>query len=63
MIFLLQAIVENDYAARGIDIETNEVFVSDGSKCDVSNIQEIFSNDSDYRGYRIPFIRFMLIAM
>ncbi|WP_314002464.1 LL-diaminopimelate aminotransferase [uncultured Paenibacillus sp.] len=44
--FLLQAIVEHDYKARGIDIATNEVFVSDGSKCDVGNIQEIFSQDA-----------------
>jgi LL-diaminopimelate aminotransferase len=44
--FLLQAIVDNDYKSRGIDLATNEVFVSDGSKCDVGNIQEIFSLDS-----------------
>src|SRR5690606_25914506 len=44
--FLLQAIVNHDYKARGIDIAVNEVFVSDGSKCDVGNIQEIFSQDS-----------------
>lgn len=44
--FLLNAIIENDYKARGIDLAANEVFVSDGSKCDVGNIQEIFSLDS-----------------
>ncbi|WP_274651823.1 LL-diaminopimelate aminotransferase [Paenibacillus humicola] len=44
--FLIQAIIDNDYKARGIDIQTNEVFVSDGSKCDVGNIQEIFSQDA-----------------
>ncbi|MBW7473627.1 LL-diaminopimelate aminotransferase [Paenibacillus oenotherae] len=44
--FLVQAIIENDYKARGIDIASNEVFVSDGSKCDVGNIQEIFSQDA-----------------
>ncbi|MFC5651655.1 LL-diaminopimelate aminotransferase [Paenibacillus solisilvae] len=44
--FLIQAIIENDYKARGIEIGTNEVFVSDGSKCDVGNIQEIFSQDA-----------------
>ncbi|QYR20067.1 LL-diaminopimelate aminotransferase [Paenibacillus sp. sptzw28] len=44
--FLIQAIIENDYKARGIDIAVNEVFVSDGSKCDVGNIQEIFSQDA-----------------
>lgn len=44
--FLIKAIIEHDYAARGIAIQENEVFVSDGSKCDVGNIQEIFSTDS-----------------
>ncbi|MCR2803677.1 LL-diaminopimelate aminotransferase [Paenibacillus soyae] len=44
--FLIQAIIENDYKALGIDIASNEVFVSDGSKCDVGNIQEIFSQDA-----------------
>ncbi|MDQ6418946.1 LL-diaminopimelate aminotransferase [Paenibacillus sp. LHD-117] len=44
--FLINAIIENDYKARGIDIAANEVFVSDGSKCDVGNIQEIFSENS-----------------
>ena len=40
--FLRQAIVDNDYKARGINIAADEVFVSDGAKCDVGNIQEIF---------------------
>ncbi len=40
--FLIDAIVENDYKARGVDIEANEIFISDGSKCDIGNIQEIF---------------------
>lgn len=44
--FLINAIIENDYKALGIDIAASEVFVSDGSKCDVGNIQEIFSQDS-----------------
>ncbi len=44
--FLVKAIIENDYKSRGIDLALNEVFVSDGSKCDVGNIQEIFSNDA-----------------
>ncbi len=38
--FLREAIVANDYA--GIDIAADEVFVSDGSKCDTGNIIEIF---------------------
>jgi LL-diaminopimelate aminotransferase len=44
--FLLQAIIDNDYKSRGIELAPNEVFVSDGSKCDVGNIQEIFSQDA-----------------
>lgn len=44
--FLIEQIIKNDYAAHGIQLNNNEVFVSDGSKCDVGNIQEIFSLDS-----------------
>ncbi len=44
--FLVNAIIEHDYKARGIELASNEVFVSDGSKCDVGNIQEIFSQDA-----------------
>lgn len=40
--FLIQKIIEHDYAARGVTIAEDEVFVSDGSKSDVGNIQEIF---------------------
>lgn len=43
--FLRQAIVSRDYASRGIDICEDEIFVSDGAKCDVGNIQELFSKD------------------
>ena len=32
--FLRKAIVENDYKSRGVNIELDEVFVSDGAKCD-----------------------------
>jgi LL-diaminopimelate aminotransferase len=41
--FLVEAIRENDYKARGVDIAADEIFVSDGSKCDSGNIQEIFA--------------------
>lgn len=41
--FLIEAIRTHDYAARGVDIGADEIFVSDGSKCDSGNIQEIFS--------------------
>lgn len=40
--FLRSAIAEHDYRARGCDIAADEIFVSDGAKCDVGNIQEIF---------------------
>jgi LL-diaminopimelate aminotransferase len=40
--FLVDAIVEHDYRARGVEIAPDEVFVSDGSKQDSGNIQEIF---------------------
>ncbi len=43
--FLLDAIREHDYRARGIEIAGDEIFVSDGSKCDSGNIQEIFAAD------------------
>ncbi len=44
--FLVNAIREKDYAARGVQLEYDEVFVSDGAKCDVGNLQEIFSLDA-----------------
>ena len=44
--FLRQAIVDNDYKARGAHVELDEVFVSDGSKCDTGNILEIFGSDN-----------------
>ncbi|HWL16398.1 MAG TPA: LL-diaminopimelate aminotransferase [Opitutus sp.] len=43
--FLREAVVANEFAPRGCQIEADEVFVSDGSKCDCGNIQEIFSHD------------------
>ena len=44
--FLRNAVSENDYKARGCDIEPDEIFISDGAKCDSGNIQEIFSADN-----------------
>ena len=44
--FLRNAIAENDYKARGCNINADEIFVSDGAKCDSGNIQEIFAKDS-----------------
>ena len=43
--FLREAIAKNDYQARGCDIKPSEIFVSDGSKCDCANIQELFAQE------------------
>ena len=43
--FLRDAIAQHDYTARGCPIEADEIFVSDGAKCDCGNIQEIFGTD------------------
>jgi len=44
--FLREAIRENDFNARGVEIDVDEIFVSDGAKCDTANIQEIFGPDN-----------------
>ncbi len=41
--FLRNAIAENDYRSRGVEVTPDEIFVSDGSKCDTGNFQELFS--------------------
>lgn len=46
--FLREAIVENDYRARGIDMDADEIFVSDGAKSDTGNIGDILA-----RGNRV----------
>jgi len=43
--FLREAIAQHDYADRGCAVAPDEIFVSDGAKCDCGNIQEIFSTD------------------
>ena len=43
--FLREKIAENDFKAIGADIAADEVFVSDGAKCDTGNFQELFSTD------------------
>jgi len=43
--FLREAIAAGDYAARGCAIAADEIFVSDGAKCDCGNIQEIFATE------------------
>ena len=40
--FLRNAVAENDFKARGVDIKADEVFISDGSKCDCGNLLDIF---------------------
>ena len=44
--FFRSAMADHDYKARGCDISADEIFISDGAKCDSGNIQEIFSQDS-----------------
>ncbi len=44
--FLRKAIVENDYKTRGVDLDEDEVFVSDGAKCDCGNIVDIFAQNN-----------------
>lgn len=43
--FLRKVIADNDFKARGCSIEADEIFVSDGAKCDTGNIQELFAGD------------------
>ncbi|MBQ9334902.1 MAG: LL-diaminopimelate aminotransferase [Lachnospiraceae bacterium] len=44
--FLRNVISEKDFKSRGCDISPDEIFVSDGAKCDCGNIQEIFDTDN-----------------
>ncbi len=44
--FLRETIAQCDYAARGCQVGADEIFISDGAKCDSANIQEIFSLDN-----------------
>lgn len=44
--FLIEEIIKNDYAPRGIQLDNEEVFVSEGAKPDTGNIQEIFGLDN-----------------
>lgn len=43
--FLREKIAAHDFQVRGADVHAEEVFVSDGAKCDTGNIQEIFATD------------------
>ncbi|MHB0945937.1 MAG: LL-diaminopimelate aminotransferase [Sedimentisphaerales bacterium] len=44
--FLTDAIIAKDFASRGVSLATDEIFVSDGSKCDTGNFQEILGLDN-----------------
>jgi LL-diaminopimelate aminotransferase len=43
--FLREAVAKNDFQARGADIAADEIFISDGAKCDTGNFQEILAAD------------------
>ncbi|HSL60724.1 MAG TPA: LL-diaminopimelate aminotransferase [Desulfotignum sp.] len=43
--FLREKIAAHDFQARGADISADEIFVSDGAKCDTGNFQELFAQD------------------
>jgi LL-diaminopimelate aminotransferase len=43
--FLREAIAKHDFAARGADVKADEIFISDGSKCDTGNILDIFGKN------------------
>ncbi len=44
-LFLREKIAEWDFSKRGVSISPDEIFVSDGAKCDTGNFQELFSNE------------------
>lgn len=44
--FLIDAIIKNDYASRGITLDPSEVFISDGAKSDTGNIGDILRHDN-----------------
>jgi LL-diaminopimelate aminotransferase len=44
--FLREAIAKHDYQARGAEVDADEIFVSDGSKCDSGNILDVFGEDN-----------------
>jgi len=50
--FLREAIKENDFNSRGVDIDIDEIVISDGAKCDTGNMQEVFGLDNVIAGFR-----------
>ena len=50
--FLIEAIIKNDFAPRGIHFSASEIFVSDGAKSDTGNIGDILRHDNSVGVYR-----------
>jgi len=46
--FLRDKIAENDFQVKGVDVQADEIFISDGAKCDTGNFQEILSPDTAF---------------
>jgi len=44
--FLVEEIISNEYTTRGVELSADEIFISDGAKCDTGNFQEIFGTDN-----------------
>ena len=57
--FLRKAIADNDFRSRGVEVDEDEIFVSDGAKSDCGNIGDILSSSL----CAIPCILCMLIPM
>ncbi|MEL6553930.1 MAG: LL-diaminopimelate aminotransferase, partial [Cyanobacteria bacterium J06621_11] len=45
-LWLREKIAQQDFQARGCDVDASEIFISDGSKCDCGNILDIFGDDN-----------------
>lgn len=43
--FLREAVVKGDYEPLGVDVNPDEIFISDGAKCDIANLTDIFDRD------------------
>ena len=44
--FLREAIIKGDFEPLGVELDIDEIFISDGAKCDTGNFQELFSTSS-----------------
>jgi LL-diaminopimelate aminotransferase len=44
--FLREVIADSDFGKRGVRISPDDIFISDGSKCDTGNMQEIFGDNN-----------------